>query len=487
MENKKASKAKMYSLDEIEAILKSVGVKGGYEQKHDPASTTLTGVQTGHVYHGFGSLGNVFGVFGAAGVRPEMFSALPRPFSLARLLTPEPTEFTDEIYEILTGQTASAGTNAVDFCGNPPGVGDLKVCQQIFKFGKYYIKTNLVPIADLGERRDRRDVPRDILNAAPIQNPLVPDIMWRLDDTMSQARLEFFKIGIDLERTLENVLITGSNTQASTATEIGWIAEPSGLDNQIKTGYIDAVTSIACPAADSIVETFGVDVGATIAGGDGRNIVQTFHDVYYAAKQRASVVGMEGVLFAWVGRQEAFRSIVEQWACQYATYRCTTGTAGNPVTQDAREAGELRIAMLNGQYLLIDGVAVPFIFSEGVPQGTPAANTLESDVYLVPVSWQGMNLLRLQYKKLDNQYANEFISITGGDDYAFLNNGMYLVFSRSSGGCLEYHFQSKMRLVLDTPFLAGRVDNVRYTFRAQIRNATPGASFYADGGQSRRL
>lgn len=482
------NKAKMYSLEEIDDILKTVGVKAGYGQKHDPASTSMAGVQTPHGYHGFGSLGNVFGVFGRPGVRPEMYSAMARPMSLMSVLTPEPSEFTDEIYEIMTGQTASAGTNAADFCGNPPGVGDLKTCQQVYKFGEYFVKTNLVSLPHVGERRDRRDIPRNILNSPAIDNPFLPDLVYKLDDSLSQLRFELFKVGADVERTLSKVAITGDISQASASTEVGWIKEFTGLDLQVKTGYTDIPTGITCPAADSMVINYGVDVGATIAGGDGRNLVQTFHDLYYAAQQRARGVNMEGVVWAFVGRSEAFRSIVERWACDYATYRCTTGTAGNPVSTDAQAAGELRIEMMSGQYLLIDGAAIPFLFDEGVPQGTPSANTLESDVFLVPLSWNGVPLLRLEYKKMDNEYTTEFATTFGIEsEVDYLNNGMYMVGKRSAGLCLEFLFAAKMRMVLDTPFLAGRVDNVRYTFNAPIHNALPGSSYHYDGGVTRTV
>jgi hypothetical protein len=66
-----------------------------------------------------------------------------------------------------------------------------------------------------------------------------------------------------------------------------------------------------------------------------------------------------------------------------------------------------------------------------------------------------------------------------------MNNGMFLVGSRSTGLCKEYHFQARMRLILETPFLAGRLDDIRFTFRAPIRNSDPADTYYyADGGRT---
>jgi hypothetical protein len=58
---------------------------------------------------------------------------------------------------------------------------------------------------------------------------------------------------------------------------------------------------------------------------------------------------------------------------------------------------------------------------------------------------------------------------------------------RSTGLCREYHFAMRARLILEAPFLAGRLDNVTYSYRtAEWRDAYPGASAYVNGGISRR-
>jgi hypothetical protein len=41
-----------------------------------------------------------------------------------------------------------------------------------------------------------------------------------------------------------------------------------------------------------------------------------------------------------------------------------------------------------------------------------------------------------------------------------------------------------MRLILEAPFLAGRLDDVWYTYLPKSRSAMPGASLYANGGLS---
>jgi hypothetical protein len=57
---------------------------------------------------------------------------------------------------------------------------------------------------------------------------------------------------------------------------------------------------------------------------------------------------------------------------------------------------------------------------------------------------------------------------------------------RTTGLGIEWHGQSRMRLILDAPFLSGRVDDVIYTSIDPLRPSIPGVSLYADGGISRR-
>src|SRR5262249_560201 len=130
----------------------NVGQKD-YGYKNDPASTSLAGTTT--LNGPFPGSSTQFGIFSAPGVRPERYSALARPRTLARLLTPERNEYYQEILEIMTGATSGSGSNATGFCDDPPQPGQLKTCQQTYLFGKYYIKTTLNAVPEMGQLRNR--------------------------------------------------------------------------------------------------------------------------------------------------------------------------------------------------------------------------------------------------------------------------------------------------------------------------------------------
>lgn len=457
-------------------VMKSMGIV----QKNDPASTTLTG----QAWHGtFPGNANQYGLFSDGTVRPQRFTTLVRPRSMFQAILQRGgfsrSVYDNEILEVMTGVTQASGTNATGWCGNPPTAGNGKVAKVQYGWGKWYMKTNLEALAEIGSLRNRSDVPAQILNAAPGDNPLIPSLLYSLQDTRSVLAKELWLLGVHKERVLGKVGIQGDRTKASAATQLGWIQEFTGLDSLIKTGYVDADTQTLAPALDSWVVNWGADIAATVGGS---NFVQAMTDGYWTVKDRASAMDMADTEFGIFMRPEQFRPVVENWACSYATYRCS-GSAGLPINQDANEVNRLRLEMQDGKYLLIDNEPVPVIFEEGIPRSSLSANSFFSDIYVAPLSWAGMPLLRMEYYDMNNPYIQEFSSFVDPNKARTLNEGLYIVGTRDTGLCLEYHFQSKMRLILEAPWLAFRLDDVQYTVRTGQRLADPSdTNFYADGG-----
>lgn len=478
-------------MEEIKQIAKAIREGELEAYKNNPSSTSLTSTPALQgPLQGNPALG---GLFSAPGVRPDRYSAFPRVRSFAKLLTPQPSDIYNEILSIVTGATDGAGNNASDYCGTAPTPGALKQCEQQFKYGRWFSKTNVNSVNDIGYLRNRADVPGQILNAGPAGNPLVPDVMYKLVDTRSQLQYELFLQGVMMERSLERALILGNPLNSNSGTpgaggqnQRGFITEFKGLDLQIKTGYADT-SGVLCPAADSIVVNFAsANIGATIGGGDGRSITSAISDVWYALKDRATQVGMDGVEYALVMRKEEFRALTDVYANTYATTRFQSNTysAGLPLIQDATRTNDLRIEMLNGQYLIIEGEIVPVVFSDGIPLDAVALNSYKSDMYFVPMSWAGRPLLRLEYFNLGNQYINEWEGFINPQRRRVINNGFYAMGYNNVSFCEEYLFASVMRLILETPFLAARIDDVQFSYLAATRDPYPGASTYVNGGIS---
>lgn len=465
-----------YSEEQVKELLLQMALK------HDPGSTTLTATPLNGPFPGNNAQ---YGVFSAPGVRPERFNATPRVRSLASGLQFRQSEYLNELLEIKTGVTAGSGNNATSFCGDPAVFGQLKTMRMAYTFGEIHFKTKLADITQVGLLRDRADVSGQMYNNAAIDNPFLPQVpgVTGITDSRSLLQSEFYTAGVGVERSVSQVNWRGvAGTQANTYRGIQ--KEWNGLDQLIKIGYVDhANQNVLTPAADSVVQSFNTNITGTDS--NGLDFVEAMHDLYYALKQRASQVGMEGTQWALVMREEHFRRAVDVWACAYATYRCTNGTAGQPVTTEGTQVQALRIQMQRGQYLLFDGEEVPVIVDDGILIETVANNTYKSDAYFIPLSWGGIPLTYFQFFNMGNSYAQEFASFTG-DETRVINGGLYRVAKRTTGFCLEYLFAARVRIVLETPFLAGRLDDTQYTYFAQTRQPYPGDSLYANGGVTYR-
>jgi hypothetical protein len=478
-------------VDGIEYTEKQIGQMAGkgilqFAQKNDPSSATAT---ASSVLHGTSfTNSSQLGLFSRPGVRPERFSALMRPRSMARLLRPQKSVYENEIIEILTGQTTGSGNNATDWCAPGPLAGALKTCAQTYPFGRFKMNTRVVPLQEVGQRVNRADLDAIILNSPMPDNPLVPDIAYRFPrGQQDQLALEFFNLGIEMERQLEKELwqgVVGTDSGIR-----GWWKDMNSLSSLVKTGYADAYANgnPACPAADSTIVSWNADVAATVSG---RSIVTAFSDLWYAMMDLAESVGMGDVEFGFFLRKEQFRALTQTWACTYLTSRCASSNAGQPILVTGEEQTRLREAMQNGRYLLIDGVEVPVYFTDGIPLeqlGGGAAKVLRSDAFLLPIRWNGRDLIRLEYKDMGNEDAQVLANMVY-TSAMFLNNGMYLLTKNEKEGCIEFSLSSKMRLILEAPFLAARIDDISFTYQAPTRSADPGVTFngYVNGGVSYR-
>ncbi len=272
---------KSFTPDEVAVLAKADMLQLG--QKHDPASTTLTAAPLNGPFHGNA---NQFGIFSVGNARPQRFAHVPRMGHVGALLPLMKTDLVNERFEILTGVTAAAGTNATNFCGNPPETPQLKTCAQTATFGELHFKTKLGDVTQTGQRRNRTDLPGELYNQAAVDNPLLPQVpgVDAIGPSMSLLRQEFYEAGVGAERAIAAVDYRGTaGTQNSTywGVQKQW----NGFDQLIKTGYADADNGLVCPAADSVVSAYNAEIDGTDT--NGSDFVEAAHDVYYALQQRA--------------------------------------------------------------------------------------------------------------------------------------------------------------------------------------------------------
>jgi len=154
----------------------------------------------------------------------------------------------------------------------------------------------------------------------------------------------------------------------------------------------------------------------------------------------------------------------------------------------------MRDAMRAGHYLLIDGKQYPVAIDGGIVEETNTdtasvtSGCFASDIYVIPVSVRGglgvTFFEYLDYMKgamigaADGNYAN--------DDF-WTDGGRYLWHKKPpTNWCIQHLAKIEPRLVLLTPHLAGRLQNVQYCPLQHERDALPDDPYFVDGGVTSR-
>lgn len=451
--------------------------------KHNASGTT----PTANPVYGPNWNASAFGPMSLPGYRPEMFGTFIRPRTISSLFGVQPSQNANEKIGVMTGVTAGSGTNPSDFCGTAVTAGQLKRCVQNYVWGKFKIKSQLVNIMEIGEHNDYADyVNHSLVNQPEARSPFVPDLGAQLN-LENRAGIvlnnELFTMGVEAERSFERVLIAGNIATAPASTQRGFIREFNGLERQITTGKADFDTGVACPGVDSTVITWGTGIDQTSGG---RTFVQMVRDTFFGLNEIARQVGMDGVQWVITMPWRMFVAVTYIWSCQYWTYACQASSTNLNYT-DGQSIRELQLAMQNGYYLLIDGIQVPVVISDGIRETNASATVITADeMFILPVAWNGRRLLNLQFKNVGSAEVMEFANFGPAPEFMPVSNGMYMLWTERTEACKEVNIAGKFRIIQDAPFLAAVINTIQYSFLAPSRSYDPAnTAQHFDGGATR--
>lgn len=412
-----------------------------------------------------------------AGVRPDMHSAMIRPSNFAEALPVFPSEYENELYEVLTGQTADSGTNPDDTCSDPAVTGYLKTAQVKAVFGTIWKGTKQIVLANSMSRKNRADVDRRLINfEATPPNPFTPSIANNPNINTAIGK-ELIEFGHSLRLGVSHVNIQGDKANTGSSAYSGFVKEWDGVDKWIKTGYVDEVSSIAAPALDSLVTNYGN--GAVDAAW-----YTHFANVVRTQMMNSDNMGFGGTTWVALVHPYAMYPMIDTVSCAFLSTRCETSDASGR-TLDVTRAQALRDDMLRNMYLPVDAMRVPLLTDWGVPATYNAAtNQWTSDLYLVPLaSGTGESLTYMEYLPLDLTLVT-LPGSEGRGPLMTLNNNMFI--ARMADGenlCISFKFFAKMRMIMRTPFLAARIDDFTFTNATPFRSPIIGEQYYRDGGQ----
>ncbi len=470
---------KEFSEEQAQALFDS-GVLGA---KHDTSSTTPSVTPVNGVFPGNNAQ---LGIFTTPGGRPGIWNATPRMESIARYLPMFKSTILNELPQVATGVTAATGTNQTSACVVGPKPGVLKAARIASTFGIVHISTKIFDVTQAGGQVNRADISPNFYNEASVDNPWLPQVpgVNGLDGQTSVLRTELFALGVAAERAINPVHFVGV-AGVEDNTYIGVARQWNGLDALIKTGWVDSVSGQLTPALDANIASFGANIaGGTSANGQG--IVTALTDMYYGSDDQVNKLGIVPN-YALVMRPDTFRALANSWACSYGTDRCYNAAAGTPITRSSVEVQTNYNDIVRMQMLPMDGRNIPVILDDSIPRQTIGNGYYAADIYGVMMSGNGVPTLFGEYFDMENSEAMEIVNFLGmGRNTETTNNGLYRVFKRETGGCVELDFFARPRILTTTPFAHFRMDNVFYNSFWRQTDAQIGNSFYRNGGVTYR-
>jgi len=431
------------------------------------------------------------GTFSQPGLSPEVANAMVMPeLGLQSMLPVRASRETNPLHAIFTGVTnLSDGNKPNGPCDDGVTPGLSKLCTQTYVFGRQVMQTPVVDVTRVGQIVNRGEFTDFRLIGGPNfgqEAPSVPaDIAGAMRTELDKIMLEF---RVSWAREYSKLIFTANPTNNTGG---GGYKEYRGLDLLINTGYRDAETGTACPAADSIIKNFA-SANISTSASAATDILNQMTAMYRYLRSLARQTGLLPVQWAIVMPEMLHYELTKLWPISYLTTGATLVAAGQTNTQLAVDAGSqvaLRDGMRNGQYLMMDGIQVPVVFDDAVARGN-SNGTFTSPIYFVPISvLGGTPATYIEYFDWSAPGAAMDVIRALGIDGAFTvtDGGRYLWVKKPQNNfCVQSQVVESSRLRLDFPFLAGRITNVSYTPIIGNRSPYPSDPDFYNGGKTNR-
>jgi hypothetical protein len=209
-------------------------------------------------------------------------------------------------------------------------------------------------------------------------------------------------------------------------------------------------------------------------------------------RYNAERMGLDPVEWVVVMPPGLWQVLSEVWPCQYNTNRCATSVIGtSTVFIDGRENVVQRDAMRNGSFIDINGNRYRVITDTGITELTNITNanvpagSYAAPIYFVPITIQGgFPVTYLEH--VDYRAGAGDVALLNGRNDFWTDRGMFSWAIDNNKWCYELLVKAEFRIVLRTPQLAGRIDNLLYSPLQALRSPDPSSSYFFDGGVSLR-
>jgi len=447
-----------------------------------PYVTKAASGHSGTLLHGAG------GMFNTPGLSEAIISTHVPAQGLGQLLPAYPSNVTHPWFGFLTGFGNESGAEPTNPCDDAP-TGYMKTGTLTARFGHIARDTQTIRLPDTITKLNRGDF-TDLQLVNSILNPDSSGVFYPNDISEQGVldmvtRAEQVIVGVNMERKLSNLLWSGIGTGAND-TPGGGYKEFPGLDVQVATGQLDAETGAAMASADSLILSFGYK---DVASSNIVDPIQKMESYMYALSLQTGIGPVEWVL---VMRPELWEAISSVWPIQYNTQPDMSTLDANRVRVllDARANIDQRDMMRAGLYLDINGRRYNVVLDNMIPMENNAAVGLGVDefasaVYFLPLRVIG-GLPVLYWEYLDHNLSVPQTSLLHGLETWYSDGGRFLWSYDGKFTCFKMKAETDPRVVLRTPHLAWKLEDVKFTNFIPHRDPDPTSDYWKNGGVSLR-
>lgn len=435
------------------------------------------------------------GLFSTPGLDQAIVSAHVRPRGIGSVLPAFPSNDTQPTFGIVTGISDDIGSEPTNPCDDAP-TGYTTVGALTARFGRVARQTNTIEVSRVIEKFHRGDFTDLVVQGNPFLNPdnggvAYPSNVGVANFLDAVVYSEMVNAGVRMERKVGRMIWTGTPANNTAG---GGYKEFPGLDRQIATGQKDAESGTLIPAADSLV----VNAGYATVGSSTFDLVGRVQETeYYVTTLGEDTFG--DVQHVVVMRPQMWEAVSEVWPLQYNTQH-----AGNMLANDAnarlivdgRMTVEARDQMRASRVITINGRTYPVILDNGIHEANGVSshayynNNLvpgkySSSIYFLPLTAGGLPVLYWQYK--DWMQLGSTMSALQNKESFWTDGGRFLWGYVDNGAwCFSLKFATEPRIVLRTPQLAARIDNIVIAPGIKTRDMNPANPHWVGGGVSTR-
>jgi hypothetical protein len=417
------------------------------------------------------------GIFTGPGLERDVITAHIRPMGIGNVLPLIPSTSEDPRFATLTGYTDVVGDEPDEACEDAPA-GYVKGCNLTARFGMIRRDTNTIEMDKVMLKVNRGDFTDLVLRGRVLGlSGLEPSGLneGQILDVITMS--EMVNTGVQTERKLMNEMWQGT---------LGVSTEFPGLDSQIATGQQDADTGTLCASLDSDVKDYNLQ-------SIGASIVNYLSQLEWYLNHNAQRMGLDPVRWVIVMRADLWFELTAVWPCAYNTTKCSPAVDTNStVFLDGRENTMDRDNMRRGMYIDINGRRYDVIIDDGIFEHNSTNNAglipgeFASSIYMVPLTITGG--FPVTYREfVDYRQAAPDVSLLRGlERFFWTDGGVYSWAFEDIKWCYKLSLKTEQRVILRTPQLAGRIDNVKYSPLQHLRDFDPDSPYFYDGGVSIR-